>query len=106
MTHSAVVDHPLLLGADLTPTLTAPLSLRFSDSQHRTPNTGRVIWSSVGNSDRWCDECVANQHESSGRYGCRAVAQHRRTLRRRSTLGLCARHAQAWRDRDHADCLA
>lgn len=103
MIHSAVVDHPVMLGAELIPTLTAPLSLRFSESRHRTLGNACAVWSMVGSADRWCDECVANQHETNGRYGCRALARHRRIVHRRSILSLCARHARAWHDRDGAD---
>ncbi len=106
MMQTAGVDHPVMLGADLVPTPTAPLSQYFSGSRHRSPDSACANWSAIGSADRWCDECVANQHESNGVYGPRAVAQQRRTLRRRSTLSLCARHARAWQDRDRVDAFS
>jgi hypothetical protein len=55
-----------------------------------------------------CDECFANQHESGGLSGHRALAKARRTVaatpRQASTvLNLCRLHEALWVERDEGD---
>lgn len=50
-----------------------------------------------------CDECFANQHETKGGSGPRAVARVRRHFKGGPRLDLCQGHADLWKSRDESD---
>lgn len=97
------VEYPLVLWSDLVPVLTAPLSARYSNQRYRRFPGSLLTWTSIDTDTRWCDECAAQQHESGGSYGPRAVARHRRITDKRAVLNLCRRHASAWQERDSTE---
>lgn len=79
--------------------MSTPLSRIYDTPTYRArPNTRPVYRDAPIQAP--CDECVAVQHETHGKFGPRLPARVRRILVGAPDLRLCGRHVQAWRDRD------
>lgn len=60
-----------------------------------------VTWRKLTRHDVTCDECLAVQHETSGKSGPRSPARVERRVNAAS-LYLCWTHANLWKERDDA----
>lgn len=79
------------------------LSDRFAKGEHRAGLDVKVKWTKKAPRTKAdCDECIAYQHETEGKFGPRRQIRHRRSVNGLH-LDLCHAHALAWKDRDNDD---